>query len=399
ELPEMGSETVGIAGYLFKVLKHPWGEIIKIAEVINRPQLTSFLNTPVGRLPPGAGGIHHLTKGEMVGRAEKLTHLSFEFLEEGITAVYILIMEHIVHAITSDISKNLGKYILENPSPLHPGVKSTLHFFVSLLTPAYILATVLLGVYILFLSTSAKGRSRAKTMLTRMVIGMILISVSPNILDLYFGISRGVTEHILNSGKMEMTATIDTYNTVLLKTWDMSIAAIYGPGMINLGVAGATHKYKPGKLLGKTLKGLHLKAEPSRTAPMLMTIFALTIGVYGMLAFRYFMVMFFTLIFPFTIFFICFDPTKKLGGTLLEQTLLWTLLQEFYAVTIMAVGMGLIMLPDSLLSYGLGLYEFFGIDVTGLRLTISFFEIAACVSLIMGPLILFMLLRKLLPPL
>lgn len=330
------------------------------------------------------------------------------------TLTYVKLFYFFTWSVTSDISENMNEYILINPDPLHEKVKYTIYSFIHLLIPFYVLALVSLGVYILFLSTSPKGRSRAKSMVSKLIIGMILVTISPHLLNFFFTLSTGLTENILIQGEKEVTEAVDTYTGVMWGSFWMTVGAIYGVNapmeVVNkIGIKKILHtktlghyfakliaqkggKAIVGKLLAysfKTITKMKLVAEPGRTIPMLMLSITLFIGVYGILAFRYLMVMFFTLLFPFTIFFLCFDPTKKLGGTLLEQLLLWTFVQEFYAIILVAIGTGMIMLPEDLLDYGFGI----------LPLTISFFDLAACFTLMLGPIILFMLLRKLLPPL
>jgi len=248
-------------------------------------------------------------------------------------------------------------------------------------------------------------------MVSKLIIGMILVTISPHLLNFFFTLSENVTKNILIQGETEVTGAVGTYTGVMWSSFWMTVGAIYGvnaPGKIITRATGFSISqikkrhyswgtrgmkgYWPVKVLStldKILPKLKVEAEPGRTIPMLMLSITLFIGVYGILAFRYLMVMFFTLLSPFTIFFLCFDPTKKLGGTLLEQLLLWTFVQEFYAIILVAIGMGMIMLPEDLLGYGFGIWP----------LTISFFDLAACFTLMLGPIILFMLLRKLLPPL
>lgn len=322
-------------------------------------------------------------------------HEMDEKFENVRTAAYIIGFFYVTYITTSDISEHIKDYILENPDPLQPGVNSALYLFISILVPFYILAIVSLGVYIIFLSASPRERSMAKSMLAKLLIGMVLLSISPYLLNIFFDLSRIVTENILGQGENEITVAVDTYNDVMWDSFYLSLGIIYGTDAITRIKGYFLTKKRLKEWISRTefrkefLGKLKLIGDTGRTIPFLMLTITLILGVYGILAIRYFMVMFFTLLFPFTLFFLCFDPTKKLGGTLLEQLLLWTLVQEFYAITLISVGTGMSLLPSSLLGYGIGWWVF----------RISFFELAACFTLMLGPIILFMLLRKLLPPL
>ncbi len=376
------------------------------------------------------GSISGSLKSKLTNLKHTISHHGKAFLgaeledkfERSRTLGYVILFGLVTWRITTDISENINSYILENPDPLQPGVNSAIYSFVHLLIPFYVLAIVSLGIYLLFLSASPKGRARAKSMFSKLVIGMILVSISPYLLSIFFNLSTGVTESILDQGKEEVTEAVDTYNGAMWGSFWLTVGAIYG---INAPVSIVTHAtgysigqikkshyswgtkgmkgYQPVKVLGnlgKIIGKLKLHAKPDRTIPMLMLSVTLFIGVYGILAFRYLMVMLFTLLFPFTIFFLCFDPTKKLGGTLLEQLLLWTLIQEFYAITLVAIGTGMMMVPEELLIYGFGFPTVSTLPLLGRVFPfVCFFDLAACFTLMLGPIILFMLLRKLLPPL
>jgi len=93
-------------------------------------------------------------------------HLLAEEIEEkgerSRTLTYVFLLGVFTWAVTKDISENINRYILINPDPLQEGIKSTIYSFIHLLIPFYVLALVSLGVYILFLSASPKGRSKGE---------------------------------------------------------------------------------------------------------------------------------------------------------------------------------------------------------------------------------------------
>lgn len=410
----------GLGEFILNLVKKPLGAVINSWKYA--------LKNP-GKLLKGWG--MHIMHEEAESKGERTRNY-----------LYVIFYGLVTKDITTDISANINDYVLMNPDPFKPGVKSSIYLFVRLLTPFYILALVSLGVYTMFLSTSPKGRARAKSMITRLLIGMVLVTVSPHLLGIFFGLSHTVTNSILVEGETDVVYAVDTYSRVMWDSWWLTAIAITGIDVIDIftlggglamdeagkeilkpiqesvgtGVHGLTPKntdksmrmwlkwkVKSEPSLGKSLLQVHknpvfmksfgeaimkarLGASAGRTIPMLMLTLTLFAGVYGVLAFRYLMVMFFTLIFPFTVFFLCFDPTKKLGGTLLEQLLLWTLIQEFYAITLVAVGIGIASVPPDIAVYGPGPFT-------------GFFDHAACFTLMLTPIILFMLLRKLIPPL
>jgi hypothetical protein len=61
----------------------------------------------------------------------------------------------------------------------------------------YIPAIVFLGSYLLLLSNSPAGRAKAKAMLSKLIIGFIMVSVSPQLIKLLLEISEKLTSSIL----------------------------------------------------------------------------------------------------------------------------------------------------------------------------------------------------------
>ena len=347
--------------------------------------------------------------------------------------------------VISDLSQNLTTYILMNPDPLRSDILSTTKFFITLIYPLYILAMIYLAVYVIFISASPTKRSRAKAMLVKLVIGMLLIPSSPHLLALFLDFSTEFTRLTIAQGEDEINAAIYQFEGTMSACYYLALAMVYGPDF--LGILGEkilhrlpidlAKKYEiydelKGKTWGikreyikggkvkimvcpgswydikawKTVPGafrvalhhIHIAGEPGQVMPLMMLFTLLVAAIYGILAFRFIILTMLTLIFPLSIFFLSFDPTKKLGNTLLEQTLLWTLMQEFYAITLIAIGVGLILLPENMAAdYVLtlrGPWEAFGYVLPG----ITFFALASCLTLAFAPVVLFMMFKKLLPP-
>jgi len=318
-----------------------------------------------------------------------------------------------LRGVISDLSQNLTTYILMNPDPLRSDILSTTKFFITLIYPLYILAMIYLAVYIIFISASPTKRSRAKAMLVKLVIGMLLIPSSPHLLALFLDFSTEFTRHTIAQGEDEIDEAIHHFEKTMSYCYYLALAIVLGLDALGfleekMLLTKLPEKKIVTKIPGLTKFSIHeiekifhhakLSGEVGQVIPLVMLFTLLVVAIYGILAFRFIILTMLILIFPLSIFFLSFDPTKKLGNTLLEQTLLWTLMQEFYAITLIAIGVGLMLLPEDMAAdYVLtlrGPWEAFGYVLPG----ITFFALASCLTLTFAPIVLFMMFKKLLPP-
>jgi hypothetical protein len=105
---------------------------------------------------------------------------------------------------------------------------------------------------------------------------------------------------------------------------------------------------------------------------------------------RYIMLMIWTVLFPVSLFLSSFELTRGIGRNMIEQTIFWSILQIFYAVTIDVIAVGFAILPLGFNYFGLGI-QFAGISL----FFISFFSVAAAILLMLTPILVLMLSQRL----
>jgi len=354
--------------------------------------------------------------------------------------LYLFVLGMFTQGITSDISANFENYVLMNPAPTEPEVMNVMNFFVSLLQKVYVFAIAATAGYILLFSVSPKKRANAKYMIGKLVIGLLLISISPFVIKLFLDFSQGITQEILD--QTDVKVAINEYNSVLWKSYYTSVLGIaspvltqeakqyvIGPYLKDMRIRGLSQEAlnavreealfdivrRPGIMTGNFdemldkkvaeilkpppkwspeyfLKNIKVAPKADMTFPFLMTELLLVFALYGFLALRYLMVMLWTILFPFTIFFASFELTKGLGKNMIEQTIFWTILQIFFAVSVAVIAVGLTILPAGYDYYKIGPPEPFGI------FAISIFSLAACLVLLLTPILLLTLSQRLMAP-
>ena len=332
-------------------------------------------------------------------------------------SVFFLAMSYsILYTVTTDLSNNMTTYILQNPPVYSEGFRSMIGFFISLIQPFYILAIILTAFYIMFVSDSYVRRSRAKSMLAKLVVGLIITSFSLPILWTFFGLSEAVTSSILNQGMVDRA--IDEYNHAIRKTYSMMFYSVILGNVerINVfirGLPSETAWSTPGRSGGSVeytrrwavnwknfVKVVKIKGTLERVTPFLMLFTVLFGGLYVLISIRYVMTMIWVLLFPLMVFFLSFNMTRRVGRTMMEQTILWTVLQVFYAVIFTVVGAALTILPPKMYSAYVLTYHGFGESarLLGGLLEFSMFTAVACMVLYLGPVVLFNMFQKLFPP-
>lgn len=359
-------------------------------------------------------------------------------------------LTYTVHEATSEFSR-IDQYILINPNPLDSQILGVMNFFIILAQIFYILAITVTGFYLLFISGSVRGRAKAKYTLGRLIIGMLLVSISPYILNYLFNFSYLFSKAILD--QKDISEATDEFNSMTWSLYAAHVGIKYGPGFLNRLTGNLLdylyqEKYKlplP-RIFEKEIKGKGKLAKFSPKSkdslwrkysskyqdklinhpqirsilrrvylriPDVITsisksafgiqniggdiagypyfaIIILFVLIFGVLAFRYLILMLWTILFPLSIFFTTFSLTRNIGRTMIEQTIQWTFMQIFYALTLVAIAIGLDILPDSYQSYNYTLFFFIG--------HIGFYSIAIVLILFFGPWFLSSMIQRIFPP-
>jgi len=209
---------------------------------------------------------------------------------------------------------NIRAGVMSNPS-LSPGVVNVMGIFVSMLQPIYILAIVLTAIYLLFMRSSIEGRAKAKSLLFRLIISLVVVSLSLPILTASIAISESLTDTILSLVDIEIVREI-------------LHDGIYGSWCLikKLGV---------------------LQSELLIT--FYMILFSIGIwGPYMVIGLRHIMLVFFFMLFPISITLYSFSLSRELGRRMLELTIVLLLIQVFMAVTVLAISIGTYINPQEI---------------------------------------------------
>ncbi|MBN2013766.1 MAG: hypothetical protein JW778_01160 [Candidatus Altiarchaeota archaeon] len=110
----------------------------------------------------------------------------------------ICIIEAIIKWFLSGLTgfaNNLKKQILWNPDPT--AVNSFVQAYLDLMQPIFTLSIIIVGFYLVFMSGSPGGRSRAKSIFWKLILAMILTSLSTEIYVTLLNISEGISSRAI----------------------------------------------------------------------------------------------------------------------------------------------------------------------------------------------------------
>jgi len=225
------------------------------------------------------------------------------------------------------LTNNLETFILMNPPPNNPIILDVIRFFVSLLQPFYILAIVITGFYLILLSSSPSGRTKAKSTILKLIISLTLISLTPYILKILFFLTKNIAESILAQSNVEYFKF--AFNAVIDKL----------------------------KLAHQVAALINIEFGYYTFLPMFLTVW----GIYIILILRYMALILWIIFFPVAIFLYSFNFTKNIGRNILEQTILWSFLQVFNALIIATATVCMISKPHGFMD--LQIFMGYGIDI------------------------------------
>ncbi|MDD5110917.1 MAG: hypothetical protein PHG85_00055 [Candidatus Altiarchaeota archaeon] len=181
-----------------------------------------------------------------------------------------------------------------------------IRLFLAIMYPMFLLALVFLGAYLVFMANSPPHRARAKQMLLKLLIGMVLASLSPIVYQVLLIVGGSLTDGVLN--------VID-------------VSIIPGAGTIRDRLIFAfTHNIMPFPDLWPPNEDM-LRAFDMPKVMMAIIVLALT-AVFWILAimvamFRYTATTFLGIIFPLTVSLYMFEFTRNAGRKMFKATFIF----------------------------------------------------------------------------
>lgn len=205
--------------------------------------------------------------------------------------------------------------ILWNPDPV--AMRPLVEGIVTLLAPVYIVAIMLSGFYFFFASNSPAGRARAKAMIQKLILSMILVTLSMPMYRLLLDISGAVSQRILAG--LEIQAS----NFLGFLFLAGNVVAVASAALAATG--------------GITALGLVI---PIIIYLIIVVLAAVVVGL------RIFLVYLLAALFPITLFLYFFDYTKALGEKMLNYTMGAIFTQVIMAISL-AIAISCINSTDS----------------------------------------------------
>lgn len=207
-----------------------------------------------------------------------------------------------------DVSRSMAdKFSLECIEEKHIcGLRCLMNRIILLLELVYVTLIISTGFYLIFLSGTPEGRSKAKSTLLWLVLSMMVIPVSPGLLSFLFGVSHALTSSVLSYAPFNA-------KEIFIEAIDFIISETVVP-----------------------ISHLETPSMPLLTAPYMILNSLLL-----MLRLRFYIVLLFSVLLPFAILLYPFGPTRGIGRFLLEQVILWTFSQVAMAVVFVMSAIGI----------------------------------------------------------
>jgi hypothetical protein len=266
---------------------------------------------------------------------------------------------------------NFDNLIIMNPDAGDPQIKSLATPLLQILMPMYVLAIAATGFYLLFISGSPSGRAKAKKMVVNLIIGMLVVSQSMAIIKIFIDTSSTVTKAIVNRSSVDIS--------------------IVPQNMVS--IFGAEHTLVPTSVLGI----LHLFLTYVEIELGYFTMLPFLLAIWGALVIfflRYAIIILWIILFPLALAMYSFETTRDLGRNLLEQTIVWVLMQEFIAVIALSTALVLMQKPANYLSPNLFLPI---LNIPLFSGVFDFVPFMGCFTIMVAPLLMLRIFRSFLP--
>ncbi|ODS41855.1 MAG: hypothetical protein MSIBF_00375 [Candidatus Altiarchaeales archaeon IMC4] len=227
----------------------------------------------------------------------------------------------ILDDLTTTHKDNFIPLLLFEPNPQSPEILNLMHTFIKIIAQFYVVALLLTGAYFIFNSASPSKRSKAKSMLLRLILSMALLTLSVPIFMFIVDVNHFAKNVVLTVGIGNAEgAPLNDYSNNLM---DPTIGWLKHTISLCGGWLGTTYW------------------EPTVTIPFFLIMFALLVGPLVILTFRYIALIFLGALFPATIFFSCFEPTRKIGRGIFKVTVMWVFVSFIEAVVLVVWGIAM----------------------------------------------------------
>jgi hypothetical protein len=228
-------------------------------------------------------------------------------IEPGFRAIFLGKLKAWIINSGSLFAHHVDELLLFNPSPYNnPLILELMGGVIKLVQPFYLLAIILLGFYLLFISGSPEERTKVKSALLRVSVSMILFTLSPLILNLLLTSSQSLSEAALS------ITGVEPIKEILLG-----------------GFLGAY----------TVIAWLTMPEYSFGANPWSYSLFFMTWFPYIFVSIRYIILTILEIIFPLTVFFYSFNYTRGIGRTLMESVIAWTFLQFFWVLVLVALAL------------------------------------------------------------
>lgn len=206
-------------------------------------------------------------------------------------------------------AENFYTVILANPSfntessNYNPVLASTTGYIIRLVLPLYVLAIISAAFYAMFISGSPKGKAKAKGWFRKLILSMVLFSLSPTIMEIFMGVSYGLTKALMDS------CDLDLVEQVFKKGIWGSFWILVKLGMTDLELA----------------------------IPYWTSLYVMAWLPYMVISLRYILLSMLFMVVPLGIAFYSLPVVKGIGRHILDFSLVWLFMQVFFGVGIMAI--------------------------------------------------------------
>ena len=253
-----------------------------------------------------------------VAAVSALVHLASAFTGE--SAAVKVLMDFLLRKDLMTVGDELVGYLMDlcqryflfllivNPDPLDPIILGITKYVMAILEPVFVLALLSAGMYLIFFSGSPDIRSKIKAWIPGVIAAMVLVMMSPHIMNVLFYLSR---------------------------TLCSSVVAQWGGDPFKV-ILPADSSINPISYFMAKFQGLTWYSSEA-AAPFLFLALLIIGALFTVIVARYIILSFFVMIFPLTIFLYLFLPTREIGRRIMEQTVVWTFLQVIEATAIVCV--------------------------------------------------------------